>query len=79
MATQEEINTSMKHLLMMATKLLEEPDNGNNNFKLAQNLIRQCFFKYLDLKDCPFKKNCNDIYRESQTENHEPYGRDDLD
>jgi len=78
MATQEKINTSMMHLLMMATDLLKEADKTNDNFRLAQNLIRQCFFKYLDLADCPFRDTCNEAFREDY-EPEAPYGRDDRD
>ena len=79
MTTQEKINTSMMHLLMMATDLLKEADKTNDNFRLAQNLIRQCFFKYLDLADCPFRATCNEAFRE-EYEPEAPYNwRDDLD
>jgi len=79
MTTQSEINTSMMHLLMMATDLLKEADKSNDNFNLAKNLIRQCFFKYLDLADCPFRKICREAFEEDREEK-EPYNwRDDVD
>ena len=53
---------------MMATNLLEYADKKNDNFKVAQNLIRQCFFKYLDLADCPFRDTCYNSFAEE----HEP-------
>ena len=68
MTTQEEINQGMLNLLMMATDLLKEADIGNNNFTIAQNLLRQAFFKYLDLADCPFHEQC----RQNAVEDHEP-------
>ena len=77
--TQEEINIKMQNLLMMATKLLKEADKSNDNFKLAQNLIRQCFFKYLNLADCPFRETCNEAFKE-EYEPEAPYNwRDDRD
>lgn len=73
MTTQEEINTSMMHLLMMATDLLKEADKSNDNFKMAQSLIRQCFFKYLDLADCPFRDVCREqIESEYESEPEAP-------
>jgi len=64
MTTQEKINKGMTNLLMIATELLKEADKSNDNFKLAQNLVRQCFFKYMDLADCPFRETCNEAFRE---------------
>ncbi len=58
MTTQEEINENMANLLKIATALLKEADKKNDNFKVAQNLIRQAYFKYLDLADCPFRQTC---------------------
>ena len=79
MTTQEEMNTSMMHLLMMATDLLKEADKGNNNFSLAQNLVRQAFFKYLDLADCPFRATCYEAFKD-EYEPEAPYNwRDDID
>ena len=60
MATQEEINKGMLNLLMMATELFKESNKNNNNFLTAQNLMRQYFFKYLDIKDCPFRDQCRE-------------------
>lgn len=58
MTTQEDINEGLTHLLMMAIEFLKSSDNQNLNFISAQNLVRQAFFKYLDLADCPFRQTC---------------------
>jgi len=79
MTTQEEVeNEGLAGLLRLAIDLLEKPDHQNINLEMAQNLIRQAFFKYLDLADCPFRETCNEAFRE-EYEPEAPYGRDDVD
>ena len=58
MTTQHEINQGMLKLLQITITLLKEADKTNDNFKIAQSLIRQAYFKYLDLADCPFRQTC---------------------
>ena len=60
MPSQEEMNKGMLNLLMIATDLLKETEHPDIKFEVAQNLIRQCFFKYLDLADCPFRDACRE-------------------
>ena len=79
MPSQEEMNKGMMNLLMMATELLEYAEKSNDNFKIAQNLVKQAFFKYLDLKDCPFRETCNQAFQDDY-EPEAPYNwRDDID
>ena len=79
MATQEERSKGIFNLLLMATKLLKEDTNIDKNFETAQNLVRQAFFKYLDLADCPFRETCNEVFRE-EYEPEAPYNwREDVD
>ena len=58
MSTQEERSKGIFNLLLMATQLLKEDTNQDKNFETVQNLVRQAFFKYLDLADCPFRDTC---------------------
>ena len=81
MPSQEEKNKSMFNLLVMAAELLKEDDNKDKNFETAHNLVKQAFFKYLDLKDCPFRDACRESF-EGENVFHEgpPYDwREDRD
>ena len=79
MPSQEEMNKGMMNLLMMATELLEYADKKNDNFRIAQNLIRQALFKYMDLADCPFRETCNQMFQDDY-EPEAPYNwREDRD
>ena len=86
MITQEEMNKARKQLLMIVTDLLEGEDNIYLNFLSAQNLTKQAFFKHLDLKNCPFQKQCRERFIDESElvdpEDYEPeapYGRDGVD
>jgi len=79
MATQEEKNKARKQLLTIVTDLLEGEDNMDMNFLSAQNLTKQAFFKYLDLKDCPFRDQCREESYKDYREPDPSYGRDDID
>lgn len=68
MTTQEEKNESRKQLLRLVSDLLEEENNIDMNFLSAQNLTKQAFFKYLDLKDCPFRDQCREDAYENEPE-----------
>ena len=73
MATQEETNTGMMHLLNIAVDVLREPNNLKINFKTAQNLVSQCFFKYSDLENCTFRDACRERFEEDyECEPEEP-------
>ena len=79
MATQEEKNKGMSHLLRLATDLLVADDHLDINFIEAQNLIRQCLFKYMDLADCPFRDTCYNSFADDY-EPEAPYNwREDRD
>jgi len=71
MTTQEEMeikNMSLVDLLKLSIDLLEKPDHHDLNLGMAQNLISQAFFKYLDLADCPFKDVCREDAYENEPE-----------
>ena len=77
MATQEVKNKARKQLLRIVTDLLEGEDNMDMNFLSAQNLTKQALFKYLDLKDCPFQKQCRERFiDESELVDPEDYEPD---
>ena len=80
MTTQKETdNIGLADLLKLSIDLLEKPDHQDINLGMAQTLIRQAFFKYMDLSDCPFRETCREGFEEDREEK-EPYNwRDDVD